>query len=370
MPRVAFFLPHFEVGGAELVVLRLLCGLDRRLFQPALILQHRRGALLDQLPEDVDLFDLGDVRASQAVLPLARLLRRQRFDLCYTATNATNLLMLAALRLAGGISPALVSEHTPLSGFLAHAKARALRVAAMRFLYPRAAVLAAPLPQIGDEHRTLIGARTPPFHVLPNPVIPELPAEMPPLRDRARHLVSLGRLAPEKRFDLMIAAFAIAHARQPDLRLTIHGEGAARPALTAQIGELGLSDVISLPGLTRDVPAALSGADMFLCTSRLEGLGNAIIEAMAAGLPVISVDCPFGPAHLLQGGRGGALLADHSADAIASDITALSDDPPLRAAYRQMGRAMAARYTIDAAVAAHETCFTSCLRPARSVASE
>ncbi|NVO21736.1 glycosyltransferase [Donghicola mangrovi] len=354
--RIAFIMPHFDVGGAEHVVLRLLASLDRTRFAPVLVLQSRSGALLDQVPADVPVHDLGGARASRAILRLARLMRRERFDLTYTATNAGNLMALAALRLSGTRTRAVISEHTPLTGFLGHAKARQLRVALMRWLYPAASALVAPLPQIGEEHRTILGTSLPRFACLPNPVIDALtPAKATPRR--LNQLISVGRLAPEKRFDLMIDAFALAHSRNPDLRLTIHGEGPCRPELMAQIDAYGLSGIVALPGLTHDVPAALNRADMFLCTSRLEGLGNAIIEAMAAGLPVLSVDCPYGPPHLLEDGASGALVRSDRAEDIAEEILRMASDLPRRQTYQQRGQAMAARYSTRASITAHEDLF-------------
>lgn len=355
--RIAFILPHFRVGGAEQVILRLLTSLDRSRFQPALILQSRDGALLDQIPADVRVLDLAGARASRAVFGLARILRRERFDLTYTATNAGNLLALAALRLSGTKTRAVISEHTPLNGFLGQVGARNLRVALMRALYPSASALVAPLPQIGEEHRTLLGAKVPRFTCLPNPVVDAL-AELTAPKGRLTRLVSVGRLAPEKRFDLMIDAFSLAHARNPDLRLTIHGEGPCRAELEAQISAYGLRGAVSLPGLNRDIPAALADADMFLCTSRLEGLGNAIIEAMAAGLPVLSVDCPYGPPHLLEDGESGALVRSDAPEDIAAEILAMTADPARRQTYRQRGQAMAARYQLGASIRAHETLFS------------
>lgn len=145
--RIAFILPHFHMGGAEQVVLRLLKSLDRSQFQPTLVLQSRGGALLDQVPADVAILDLGSARASRAVFRLAKVLRKERFDLTYTATNAGNLMVLAALRLARVETRAVISEHTPLNGFLGQAKARKIRVALMRALYPTASALVAPCPK-------------------------------------------------------------------------------------------------------------------------------------------------------------------------------------------------------------------------------
>ena len=354
--RIAFILPHFHMGGAEQVVLRLLTSLDRSQFQPTLILQSRTGALLDQIPADVEIRDLGGARASRAVLKLAKLLRAQKFDLTYTATNAGNLMALAALRLSGAKTRAVISEHTPLNGFLGQAKARKIRVALMRALYPAASALVAPLPQIGEEHQSILGKHLPQFTCLPNPVVDRI-SDLPARRSHLTRLVSVGRLAEEKRFDLMIDAFALAHAKNPDLRLTIHGEGPCRAQLEVQIRNYGLQHAVKLPGLNRDVPQALANADMFLCTSRLEGLGNAIIEAMAAGLPVLSVDCPFGPPHLLENGASGALVRSDQPEDIAHEILAMTTDHSRSQTYRTRGQEMARRYQSGASVRAHETLF-------------
>ncbi len=355
--RIAFILPHFRMGGAEQVVLRLLTSLDRTRFQPILILQSSQGALLDQVPADVECHDLGNARASRAVLRLAKILRKERFDLSYTATNAGNLMVLAALRLSGASTRAIISEHTPLSGFLGQAKARQIRIGLMRALYPTASALVAPLPQIGEEHLSILGKRVPQFTCLPNPVVERI-ADLPTKQRRLTRLVSVGRLAEEKRFDLMIDAFAHAYAQNSDLRLTIHGEGPCRMQLETQIKVYGLEHAIKLPGLNRDIPQALADADMFLCTSRVEGLGNAIIEAMAAGLPVLSVDCPFGPPHLLENGESGALVRSDRPEDIASEILAMTTDTARSQTYRTRGQAMAQRYHSGASIRAHETLFT------------
>ena len=97
---------------------------------------------------------------------------------------------------------------------------------------------------------------------------------------------------------------------------------------------------------------------MFLCTSRVEGLGNAIIEAMAAGLPVLSVDCPFGPPHLLENGASGALVRSDRPEDIASEILAMTTDTARSQTYRTRGQAMAQRYHSGASIRAHETLFT------------
>lgn len=106
----------------------------------------------------------------------------------------------------------------------------------------------------------------------------------------ARVLVSVGRLHPQKGYDLLIEAIAPLLADQPGWQLLIVGEGPARFDLERQIREAGLEGRIHLPGYRDDVPSILAAADAFVLASRWEGMPNAVLEAMAAGLPVVATD--------------------------------------------------------------------------------
>ncbi|SDD76676.1 Glycosyltransferase involved in cell wall bisynthesis [Paracoccus isoporae] len=353
MPIVpAFFLPHFRHGGAEGVVLALLQHLDRARFVPLLILQRREGELLARLPGDVAVRALTHPNGPRGVIELARLYRRHKVTVAVTVTNAASLSSLLAARLAGNL-PTLVTEHTPLSVFLDEAKRPALRRAAIRHLYPRASLTGGPLPEIGTDLNTLLGTAAPDFVTLPNPVIPRAGA-MRPLNQQPRRIVSVGRLAPEKRFDLLIDAFALLRAECPEAELVIHGEGSARPGLEAQIARLGLVGAASLPGYASDIAAVHRQADLFVCSSRREGLGNAMIEAMASGVPVVSVDCPFGPPRLLRDGRAGRLVDDHRPAPLAKAMQQMLQDGALRQQCVTEALSVAAAYEIAPAVRRYE----------------
>lgn len=358
--RVAFFLPHFGHGGAEGVVLRLLQGLDRRRFAPILALQRARGELLANVPADVPVLPLRNPRPPRCVAELARLFADQRVALSVTVTNATNLYALAAARLAGTGVRTFVTDHTPLSAFLADAPFPRLRRAAIRSLYPLASLSGGPLDRIGAEVSTMLGAAAPPFVALPNPVV----ERVGPLRrpsGNMRRVVSVGRLAAEKRFDLLIDAFAALVEALPAARLTIHGDGPERGRLEARISALGLSRRVRLAGYAADLDAVHGAADLFVCTSRREGLGNAMIEAMARGVPVLSVDCPFGPRRLLRDGAAGRLVEDDSPAAIARAMRDVLADEPLRARYVEAAFEVARGYQVAAAVSAYEAAFDRAL---------
>ncbi|WP_308918143.1 glycosyltransferase [Jannaschia sp. LMIT008] len=358
--KIAFFLPHFDSGGAEGVVLRVLNGLDRDRFVPELLLQDRRGALLERLPGDVPVVGLRPSRPPLCVPALARCARERGLALVAAVNNANNLYALAASRMPGAAFATLVMEHTPPSAFLREAKRPMLRRWLMGALYPKADLAAGPLDEIGSDLDGFLGERAPPYLTLPNPVVDRLhpPGTVPKVATR---IVSVGRLAPEKRFDLLIDAFAIAHAARPDIRLTIVGEGPERGALQTRIDAADLRGVVSLPGYRADVDAVHAESDLFVCTSRREGLGNAIIEAMARGVPVLSVDCPFGPRRLLRGGAAGTLLASDDAVAIATGILDVIADPALRQRHVLVGQDAIGAYDAASAVRGYANAFDAAI---------
>jgi GalNAc-alpha-(1->4)-GalNAc-alpha-(1->3)-diNAcBac-PP-undecaprenol alpha-1,4-N-acetyl-D-galactosaminyltransferase len=128
---------------------------------------------------------------------------------------------------------------------------------------------------------------------------------------------------------LLIAAFANVAPAFPDWRLVIAGDGVERPALEALVADLGLSDRVSLPGVV-DATAHLADADLFVLSSRYEGFPNVLMEAMAAGLPVIAFDCQSGPSEVIRDGVDGLLVPPGDATALAVRMGQLMDDPDTR----------------------------------------
>lgn len=110
----------------------------------------------------------------------------------------------------------------------------------------------------------------------------------------AGEIITCGRLEAQKNHKLLIDAFAEAIEEHPYARLKIYGEGSLRDVLQEQIDKLGLHDKAFLMGATNDVAKALQTADLFVLSSDYEGMPNALMEAMAAGVPCISTDCPCG----------------------------------------------------------------------------
>lgn len=135
-----------------------------------------------------------------------------------------------------------------------------------------------------------------------------------------QRIVMAGRLVEQKNYPMAITAMAQVCKTHPEVKMDIFGQGLLEEELQAQITELGLQDNVFLRGWTRDVLAEHAAGDLYVMSSDYEGMPNALMEAMAAGLPCISTDCPTGPEDLIADGENGYLVPVEDADALAQRI--------------------------------------------------
>ncbi len=170
--------------------------------------------------------------------------------------------------------------------------------------------------------------------VIPNPIIPKVKSEKLPIVEfngRDNRIVSVGRLAlRQKRHDVMIDAFKIVHDKHPEITLHIYGDGADKEKIQNYINEKGLSNSVFLMGRTDNVERDIYNAKAFLLTSDFEGIPNALIEAMLAGVPSVSTDCsPGGASLLINNEKNGLLVPCGDVDAISNGIVQLVENAEL-----------------------------------------
>lgn len=177
--------------------------------------------------------------------------------------------------------------------------------------------------------------------VIPNPIVIN-PATQP--RKRPPVFAAVGRLAWQKGFDLLIAAFAMIADDHADWTLVIWGEGECRAELEQQIAAAGLEGRIKMPGNSRSPEDWVGQADAFVMSSRFEGFGNALGEAMAAGLPAISFDCAYGPGEIIRQEHDGLLVPNGDVPALALAMSRLMADPALRSRLGSAARAVGERF--------------------------
>lgn len=266
----------------------------------------------------------------------------------------TNVNVTALLATRGLGVPVVVSERTdPLHATSAGRLLRRLR----RWTYPWARRVVVQT-QASRTHLQIVTPRVRDMVVIPNPLPPGLPSvRRSEPRGAHRTLVAVGRFNPVKQFDRLIRVFASLAADHPDWNLVIWGDGPERAACQRQAQALGLESRIRLPGYHRHVWEALAQAHLFVLCSRVEGFPNALLEAMALGLPCVATDCPSGPADITRQGADADLVpvADEAAWRAALDRWMRAEPQAREARGWLAAQSVRSRYGLETVLHAWDT---------------
>ena len=328
-------------GGAERMMAVLAGAIAERGHRVDLVLGRVEGHMVRAIPHNVRVVDLGggDLLGTlglmcrhpgpaSALLPailnrnppwilgcaasLARYVRSERPDAMLTALNYTSITALWTRRVAGLDLRLVVSGRNTLSQRAADGAGsiRALP-GLVRHFYPWSDALAAVSSGVAADLSDVLGVATDEIAVTFNPVVtPDIEQQAAEPVDDAWFapgappvVLAAGKLKKQKGFDTLLEAFAQIWGRRA-ARLVILGEGSERGRLEEQVRRLGVEDDVRLAGFVDNPFAFMARSRVFVLSSVWEGLPGVLIQAMACGCPVVSTDCPSGPAEILEKGHG------------------------------------------------------------------
>ena len=260
-------------------------------------------------------------------------------DVVVAHIDMTNVRVLAAMQ--GANVPVIACEHTDLNQiYLPRWQS------ARKALYRSAAAVVASHAASADW-LARSGARAYAIH---NPLVgpPSVKLER---KGERRRVVSLGRISPEKRPALMVRAFARIAADFPTWDLEVYGVGALREPLAGLANELAPGR-IHVRGFTKDVYTILTGADLFVSSSWVEGFGNSIWEALACGVPVVATDSGAAVRTLVRDGIDGLIVRERGIRGLAAALASLMKDDARRNAFAARAPEVLTRFSFESSLAA------------------
>lgn len=370
--KIVLLVSSMHAGGAERVATTLVNAWAARGDSVTLVPTYSsRGSCFYPVSDDVDMVWLADragtrkrgLMASWRRLRALRLLIRDKSP-DVVVSFLTNVNIAAILATRGLRIPLIVCERThPAAGAAAGRGWRVLR----RLLYPCADMVTVQArATVAALERQVPGLKR--LGVIPNPLPPELtdaPA-MPACGtgEPRKRLMAMGRLVAGKQFEPLADSFAALAPAYPDWDLWIWGEGPRRAALESRIAALGLDHRIRLPGRTDTPWDELSHAQAFVLSSAAEGFPNALLEAMALGLPCVAFDCPSGPRDMTRDGQDALLVPAGDFQALSQALQRLLDDSALRTRLgARAALSVRSRYALPAVLAQWDDLFQQVCAP-------
>ena len=315
--KIMLMITGMKSGGAERVMATLCNELSRRHQVKLVILKDRETDYT--LSENV-IVEAGGIQNQNVIQSIAfarKKMEEWNPDIALSFMTKTNIVALCAKLLAKKKIRLVIAERAnPYCPSIIYKIIR-------RFVYPFADGCVFQTKQAQAYYKNILRCRS---VVLKNPLNPGF--NVKPFEGmRSKRIVTMGRLSEEKNQKLLIEAFAKIADRFPEYRVEIYGDGPLKDQLDAYIKEKHLENSVFLMGRKLNIQEHIADAGVFVLPSNSEGMPNALLEAMALGIPSIATDCPIGgSAVIVKHDENGILIPMNDVDKLAAAMTRMMED--------------------------------------------
>ena len=326
MHKILLIIPSFRGGGAERVFIDLAILLDEKGYDVTLAALSAEGEYRRGLPDhlSVQIFGRGGVRSS--FIPLVRLIKSFKADVVISALTHLNIAVVAANIVAGKCSKVVVTEHNHFAaekGGLQSLKRCSMYIGswlAYRNCHRVVAVSTGVKRSLIESLRLNDSRVDVIFNAIDVERIERLSKAPSPYYIGPQTITTMGRLVPQKRYDVLLNAFALVRSQNKSARLVVLGDGPLREELENLAKRLNIYDHVDFLGFLDNPFPIIASSSVFVLSSDFEGFGNVLVEALAVGLPVVSTNCETGPSEILADGKYGLLAATGNPQSISTCI--------------------------------------------------
>lgn len=335
--KIAIFVSYSGRGGVERVTNLLTEGFLEHGVRVDLLVPQLTGEHSESIPSGVNIIRINKRHTYSSVFRLATYLKTEKPDALLAVKHRAVITAVLARFISGFKGRLLGNIHTNISAGLRHSSTlkRTTYHWGMKIFYPLTDGIIGVSEGVSCDIMDLTGLTSEKVNVIYNPVVtPEihslgrLPLEHPWFSKGAPPVIlGIGRLTEQKDFHTLVRAFSEV-TKTHQCRLVILGEGRDLESLRTLSNSLGIGDSVDFPGFKKNPYKFLSKARMLVLSSKWEGFGVVIVEAMALGTPVVSTDCPSGPREILKDGLYGPLVPVENPSSLAQAIILVLENPP------------------------------------------
>jgi len=309
-------------GGAERVILTLLTHLDRARYEPILVMMKKEGRYLSLIPSDIEVVDLKASQARYAIFKIIKIIRQKKPDTVFTTLAYLNLIIALIRPFFSKNITFIARESNTVSVRNKREKYPRLFDWLYKKVYKNFDIIVTQAAFMKNDLIKNYAIATDKMVIIYNPV--DSDNILTKAKDTshvalgdAYNLLAVGKLGYQKGFDMLLSIMKHLDAHY---HLTILGEGADKEKLEAQIASLALENQVTLAGFSDNPYAYMREADLFVLSSRFEGLPNVVLEANVCGLPVVAFDSAGGTGEIIHEGKNGFLVAPFDLEAFAKTI--------------------------------------------------